>query len=56
MDDETDEITKYEQMIEQILDAKAESVGMKNAGWKQTKSGVFYYPDDDNPKIIHLSY
>ena len=56
MDDETDEITKYEHMIEQILDARAESVGMKNAGWKQTESGVFYYPDDDNPKIIHLSY
>ena len=56
MDDETDEITKYEQMIEAILDAKAESVGMKNAGWKQTESGVFYYPDDDNPNIIHLSY
>ena len=56
MDDETDEITKYEQMIEQILDARAESIGMKNAGWKPTESGVFYYPDDDNPKIIHLSY
>ena len=56
MDDETDEITKYEQMIEQILDARAESIGMKNAGWKQTESGVLYYPDDDNPKIIHLSY
>ena len=56
MDDETDEITKYEQMIEQILDARSERIGMTNAGWKQTDSGVFYYPDDDNPDIIHLGY
>ena len=56
MDDETDELTKYEQMIEQILDANAERTGMLRAGWKQTENGVFYYPDDDIPNIIHLSY
>ena len=56
MDDETDEVSKYEQMIEQILDARAERIGMLGAGWKQTESGVFYYPDDDNQNIIHLSY
>tara|TARA_X000001316_G_C890478_1_gene12405 strand:- start:77 stop:247 length:171 start_codon:yes stop_codon:yes gene_type:complete len=56
MDDETDEVAKYEQMIEEMLNAKAERTGMLNAGWKQTQSGEFYYPDDDNPNIIHLSY
>jgi hypothetical protein len=56
MDDETDELTKYEQMIEQILDANAERTGMLRAGWKQTENGVFYYPDEDNQNIIHLSY
>ena len=56
MDDDTDEVAKYEQMIEQILDAKAERIGMLGAGWKQTESGAFYYQDDDDPKIIHLSY
>ena len=56
MDDETDELAKYEQMIEVMLDAKAERIGMLNAGWKQTQSGEFYYVDDDNPNIIHISY
>ena len=55
-DDEEDTLTEYEQMVEKILDEKAERIGMINAGWKQTESGVFYYPDDDNPNIIHLSY
>ena len=55
-DDEEDTLTEYEQMVENTLDAKAERTGMLNAGWKQTESGEFYYPDDDNPNIIHLSY
>ena len=49
-------LTEYGQMLENMIDKRAESIGMKNAGWKQTESGVFYYPDDDNPNIIHLSY
>ena len=56
LDDEEDTLTEYEQMVEDMLDQKAERIGMMNAGWKQTESGVFYYPDDDNPNIIHLSY
>ena len=56
MDDKTDEVAKYEQMIEKMLDEKAEKIGMMNAGWRQTEGGVFYYPDDDNQNIIHLSY
>jgi len=55
-DDEEEVLTEYEQMIEKILDAKAERTGMLNAGWKQTQSGEFYYVDDDNPNILHLSY
>jgi len=56
MDDRTDDEMTYEQMIEMILDARAERTGMINAGWKQTESGQFYYPDDDNPNVIYLSY
>jgi len=56
LDDGEELLTEYGQMLENMIDKRAESIGMKNAGWKQTESGVFYYPDDDNPKIIHLSY
>jgi len=56
LDDGEELLTEYEQMLENMIDKRAESIGMKNAGWKQTESGVFYYPDDDNPDIIHLGY
>jgi recombinational DNA repair protein (RecF pathway) len=56
LSDEEETLTEYEQMLEDMIDKRAEIIGMKNAGWKQTESGVFYYPDDDNPDIIHLSY
>ena len=56
MDDDTDNVAKYAQMIEEMLDKEAEKIGMMNAGWRQTESGAFYYQDDDDPKIIHLSY
>ena len=54
--EEEESLTEYEQMLEYMFDKRAERIGMKNAGWKQTESGVFYYPDDENPDIIHLSY
>ena len=41
---------------EMLIDHAHERMGMLNAGWRETQNGAFYYPDDDNPKIIHLSY
>ena len=48
--------SKYEQMIEKIIEESYQRKGMKDAGWKETPDGVMYYPDDDNPNILHLSY
>ena len=54
MDDETNDVTKYAQMIEEMLDKEAEKTGMMNAGWRQTEGGAFYYQDDDDPKTTLL--
>jgi hypothetical protein len=51
-----EDLSDYEQMIEKAIEQKYENIGMKNAGWKETPSGAMYYPDDDQPNIIHLSY
>lgn len=46
----------FDSMYEKMVDEEYQRRGMINAGWRETKSGVLYYPDDDSPNVIHLSY
>jgi len=51
-----EDTSDYEQMIERAIEESYQRKGMKDAGWKETPDGTMYYPDDDNPNILHLSY